>query len=238
MIHRLAAVWPSHLPVCGTYVRVDTQKPSRVLITMPVRSSKTALAPDFSTLDERAARAWTERMAVTALGGGCYRVETESDREYTVDVPGRRCTCPDHRYRGEQCKHLRRVAIEITRGEVPPPGKRRADCASCGREAFVPEPDDPPLCTECRLEPGDVVVDRNADDRLLVKRVLPDRADEYVIPETTTSVADHPTNEGYPADDIVVEVVYLADALRRSDPKRYAFPHSRLRRVDDATVLA
>jgi hypothetical protein len=205
---------------------------------MPVRSSKTALAPDIGALDERAARAWTERMAVTPLGGGCYRVETESDRTYTVDVPGRRCTCPDYRYRGEQCKHRRRVAIEITHGEVPPPGKRRADCAACDREAFVPEPDEPPLCDDCRLDPGDVVVDRNADDRLIVKRVLTDRADEYVIPDTATALADHPTNEGYPGDDVVVEVVYLADALRRSDPKRYAFPHSRLRRVDDATVLA
>lgn len=200
--------------------------------------SKVALAPKYDELSERAVRAWTERMAVTPLGGGCYRVEGESERDYTVDLLDRRCTCPDYRYRGAQCKHLRRVAIEVTRRLVPPPGKREADCARCGHEAFVPETADPPLCDDCRLDTGDVVVDRESADSLVVRRVRPDRADEYVVPATGRTVADHAGNETYPADDHVVDVVYLGDHLRDDDPREYAFPYSRLRQAGDAAVVA
>lgn len=203
----------------------------------PLRHHKVALAPDLSELDERAARAWTEPMAVRPLGGGCYAVESESDREYTVDVLDGRCTCPDYRYRGVRCKHRRRVAIEITRGRVPPPGKRVADCAHCGHESFVPETADPPLCEDCRVEPGDVVVDRETADTLVVERVRSARADEYVIEATGRTVAAHPTNDGYPADDVVVDAVYLGDSLRADDPRVYAFPYSRLSRTEDAAVV-
>jgi hypothetical protein len=155
------------------------------------RSRKVALAPDLRQLDDRAARASVERMAVTPLAGGCYRVESEGGTD-TVDLPGRRCTCPDHGYRGVECKHRRRVAIEVTRDVVPPPGKREAACAVCDEESFVPETADPPLCDDSRLEPG---------------------------------------------DGLVVEVVYVADANRRKDPKTYAFPSSGLRRREDATIV-
>ncbi|WP_246984693.1 SWIM zinc finger family protein [Halorientalis marina] len=194
------------------------------------------LAPDPRELDPRAARAWTEPMAVTPLSGGCYAVETDHG-SYTVDVPGRRCTCPDHRYRHERCKHLRRVAIEINLERAPPPGKRRADCAACGDEAFVPETAEPPLCTDCRLDPGDVVTDRETGDTLVVRRVRSDRADEYVIEATGKTVAAHETNERYPANDLVVDVVYLGDELRNREPRVYAFPYSRLRRVEDAAIV-
>lgn len=171
-------------------------------------------------------------MAVTPLGGGCYLVESEHGSEYTVDLVERRCTCPDYHFRGAQCKHIRRVAIEITQGRVPPPGKRAADCAHCGRESFVPETAAPPLCEDCRLEDGEVVVDRETADSLLVRRVRPERAHEAVIGETGTTVAAHPTNRSYPADDLVVDAVYLGDSVRNDDPKEYAFPYSRLRQVD------
>ena len=199
--------------------------------------SKVALAPNLDQLSERAVRAWTERMAVVPLGGGCYRVESGSDRDYTVDLLDHRCTCPDYRYRGAQCKHLRRVAIEVTRKLVPPPGKREGDCAHCGHEAFVPEGADPPLCDDCRLDAGDVAVDRESADSLVVRRVRPERADECVIPATGRTVAAHAGNEAYPADDLVVDVVYLGDHLQNDDPREYAFPYSRLRRVEDATVV-
>ncbi|WP_136717640.1 SWIM zinc finger family protein [Halorientalis salina] len=201
------------------------------------RSPKVALAPDLRELDERAVRAWTEPMAVTPLGGGVYRVDTHEDHSYSVDVPGQRCTCPDHRYRGAQCKHLRRVAIEITQERVPAPGKREADCAVCGRESFVPETADPPLCDDCRLEPDDVVRDWETGDRLVVTRVVPERADEYVIESVGTTVADYETNEGYPADDPVVEVTYLGDAAQRDEPRTYAFPYSRLDHGEDAALI-
>lgn len=196
----------------------------------PTRSEKVPLAPTLGELDERAVRAWTEPMAVTPIGGGCYLVESQRDHEYTVDVPGQRCTCPDHQYRGAQCKHLRRVAIEISRDRVPPPGKRLADCAHCHRDSFVPETADPPLCDDCRLEPGDRVVDRETGNRLSVRDVATERADAYDIQATGSTVADYGTNEGYPAHDLVVEAVYVTDERRREDPKTYAFPYSRLRR--------
>ncbi len=200
------------------------------------RASKTPLAPDFRDCDERTVRAWTEPMAVTPLGGGCYRVETADDT-YTVDVPGHRCTCPDYRFRGTNCKHRRRVAIEITQGRLPAPGQCRADCARCGHESFVPETDDVPLCDGCRLDDGDVAVDRETADTLVVRRVRPDRADEYVVEATGQTVAAHDTNEAYPADDLVVDAVYLGDQLRNDDRRVYAFPYSRLRQVDDAAVV-
>jgi hypothetical protein len=188
--------------------------------------TRAPLAPDQRDLDPRAARAWTEPMAVTPLGGGCYDIETDHGT-YTVDVPGRRCTCPDHRYRQERCKHLRRVAIEINLERVAPPGKRRANCAVCGHEAFVPETADPPQCDDCRLAPGDIVTDRETGDRLVVQAVLPARAGEYVIEGTADTVATSETNVAYAADDIVVEAAYLGD-VRRDEPRVYAFPHSRL----------
>ena len=45
-----------------------------------------SLAPDLGALPARAARAWTERMAVSPLGGGQYVVETEADAPPTDDV--------------------------------------------------------------------------------------------------------------------------------------------------------
>ena len=203
----------------------------------PTPSRKTALAPDVCQLDERAARAWTERMAVRPLGDGRYAVDSQSDATYVVDVPDHSCTCPDNQIRGERCKHLRRVGIEITTRRVPAPGKRAATCAACGVDAFVPEDDEPPLCDACRLEPDDVVQDREAGDRLVVASVTPDCANEVVVEAVGETVADYATNDGYPRDDLVVEAVYLGDLARSESPRRYSFPRSRLERVDDAEVV-
>lgn len=200
-------------------------------------AERVALAPDLRSLSDRGTRAWTEQMAVRPLDG-TYLVDSESGATYVVDPVAGTCTCPDQQLRGETCKHLRRVAIEITVGRVPPPGKRRGTCAACGVEAFVPRAETPPLCPTCRLEPGDVVVDREGDDRLVVVRVTDDRADEVTVPETDTTVTAYPTNEDYPADDFVVEAVYLASLGRGDEPQRYRFPLSRLRPADDAAVLA
>jgi hypothetical protein len=196
------------------------------------------LAPDTSRLDGRSARAWTEPMAVTALGEGRYEVQNREGRAYVVDLPDGDCTCPDHRIRGESCKHLRRVAIEVTRGQVPAPGKVRGTCRGCGREAFVPE-DGPSFCRGCRLEPGDLATDRETGDAVLVVRVTDERADAVEVDGTGRSVADYETNAGYPADDPVVEVVYPFGGGKSLDERRrYAFPHSRLLPRDAALVDA
>ncbi|MFC7140981.1 SWIM zinc finger family protein [Halosimplex aquaticum] len=204
----------------------------------PTPAQKTALAPDVRRLDERAARAWTERMAVRPLGDGRYAVDSQSGATYVVDLTERSCTCPDNQIRHNRCKHIRRVGIEITTRRVPAPGKRAASCDACGIETFVPEDDDEPhLCAACRLENGDVVRDREADDRLVVVRVTPERADEVLIEGVGETVADYPTNADYPADDLVAEVVYLSDLTRSASPRRYSFPLSRLERVDDAEIV-
>lgn len=202
-------------------------------------SRKTALAPDPRTMDERAARAWTERMAVRPLGGGRYAVDSQSGATYVVDLPQSRCTCPDHEIRQKRCKHLRRVAIEVTSHRVPPPGKRRASCAQCGVETFVPENSgEPSLCATCGLEPGDVVLDRETGDRLVVARVTTARADEYVVESADCTVSAYETNAGYPTDDLVVEASYLGDTVRQATPRVYAFPHSRLAATDEQLLEA
>lgn len=193
-------------------------------------SEKTALAPDLRRLDERAARAWTEAMAVRSLPDARYAVDSASGATYVVDVADGTCTCPDHEIRGQRCKHVRRVAIEITARRVAPPGQVRAACDACGAETFVPEDAPTPhLCGRCALEPGAVVLDRETGDRLVVARVTDLRADEAKIDAADCTVAAYPTNDGYPADDLVVEATYLGDGDRR-----YALPRSRLRRTDDA----
>jgi hypothetical protein len=180
-------------------------------------------------MDDRAARAWTERMAVRPIGGGRYAVDSQSGATYVVDLSESRCSCPDHEIRHERCKHLRRVAIEVTSHRLPPPGKRQALCAQCGVGTFVPEDaSGPALCRACTFEPGDVVLDRETGDRLVVASVSTERADEHVIETADCTVAEYETNAGYPSDDLVVEASYLGDTVRRERPRVYAFPHSRL----------
>jgi len=205
------------------------------LITPADDTEPTALAPDPDRLDPRSRRAWTEQMLVDRRADDTYAVTTESGHTYRVDLPEQDCNCPDHRIRGEQCKHLRRVAIEITARRVAPPGRERARCDDCGRVTFVGRTESPPhRCERCRLAPGDVVLDRETGKRLVVARVLDQRADEHVIEATGETVAEYEQNDGYPADDRVVEATYLSDTRRRSKAsRRYAFPRSRLDRTDE-----
>nr|WP_223301731.1 SWIM zinc finger family protein [Haladaptatus sp. R4] len=128
-------------------------------------SRKVSLAPLAETeeTNPRSQRARAERMSVTPLGGGLYEVESQSDNTYFVDLIGGRCTCPDHMMRGVRCKHIRRVAIEINEGRVPPPGKEAVECTRCDSTVFVDEKTaaaGPHFCDHCRLEPGEPVVDR------------------------------------------------------------------------------
>jgi hypothetical protein len=177
-------------------------------------------------------------MAVRPLGRGRYAVESGSGSTYLVSLPESDCSCPDRVFRGERCKHLRRVAIEVTEGRVPPPGRRRRACAACGRESFVPE-SGPSVCEDCWLERGDVATDRETGDAVVVYRLTDETADERYIAAADCTVAAYPENDGYPADDPVVEVVYPfsgeADADLGSRP-RYAFPHARLAVRDEMIV--
>ena len=188
-------------------------------------------------------------MAVRPVGEGRYVVESQSGAEYLVDLPNSDCSCPDHEIRGEHCKHIRRVAIEVTERRVPAPGMTEADCAICGHESFVPE-SGPAVCKDCWLERGDLATDRETGDTVVVYRLTDERADERYIDAAATTVADYPKNDGYPRDDPVVEVVYpfsgdrsgraSGDAASRGsdldERRRYAFPYSRLAPRDQMIV--
>ena len=187
--------------------------------------------------DRRTRRALSERMAVTPVGGGTYEVDSESGHSYLVDLEGGRCTCPDHVYRGARCKHLRRVAIDVSEGRVPPPGEAAVDCEVCGAELFVDETaPGPHLCADHEFDVGDAAYDRNTGDRVLVVAPPAGRADEVPIRHGRT-VADHYSNADYPEDDAVVAAVY-AQAVRitedgtvPSELTVYSFPRSRLSQV-------
>jgi hypothetical protein len=173
-------------------------------------------------------------MAVRPLRDGRYVVETDSGT-YVVDLGERTCTCPDHAIRGARCKHLRRVAIEVTEGLVPPPGETDAICAVCGDHTFVPRgTEGPALCADHRSEPGDVVADRESGKLLLVVRPTDGRADETLVEETGRTVAAFETNADYGDHEPVVEAIYLESLRGDEDPselRRYGFPASRLRRL-------
>lgn len=184
----------------------------------------------------RALRARIEPMVVRPLRDDRYVVETDHGT-YVVDLDERSCTCPDHAIRGARCKHLRRVAIEVNEGRVPPPGKRRAVCAVCGDRTFVPVSErGPQLCDRHRFTRGEFARDRETGSVLVVTELTTERADEYETEEGRT-VADYETNEQYGRHEPVVKAAYV-DSLRAVDGvvdlggvKRYGFPASRLQRL-------
>ena len=186
-------------------------------------------------LDDRSRRALTERMAVTAFGRGSYEVVGESNDAYLVDLPAGRCTCPDHRFRDARCKHVRRVAIEITAGRVPGPEQAVVDCERCGETVFRERTAaEPHLCPAHELSIGDSVYDRERGQRLLVVGLSDRRADGVPLSTIRGTVADHYSNREYDADDPIVSVVYPDSfELTEHGPVPgsltvYSFPRSRL----------
>jgi hypothetical protein len=72
--------------------------------------------------EDRTKRAKREDIDVSFLPKpGRYEVHSASDSVYEVDVLAETCDCPDV---AEQCKHFRRVDIEIRNGLVPRPDGR------------------------------------------------------------------------------------------------------------------
>lgn len=63
-------------------------------------------------LDPRTIRALTEQIRVFERSDGDFDVYGESGSRYQVDLAAKTCSCPDNRYRGVRCKHLRRALIE------------------------------------------------------------------------------------------------------------------------------
>jgi hypothetical protein len=175
-------------------------------------------------------------MAVRPLRDGRYAVETEGGT-YVVALDANACTCPDHRRRRARCKHLRRVALEVTARLVPPPGERTAVCAVCGGRTFVPTAaTGPALCDRHALRPGTLVADRETGDRLLVVAATGDRADRVETDEGRL-VADYPSNADYGAHEPVFRAVYVDARHRDGEVRTYAFPASRLRRLRHSTAV-
>jgi hypothetical protein len=173
-------------------------------------------------------------MTVRPLRDRRYVVETDGGT-YVVDVERRTCTCPDHAIRGARCKHLRRVAIEITERRVPAPHERPAVCAVCGDETFVPlGATGPQLCDRHTVAPGDVVTDRETGTTLVVVAPTSERADAVETREGRL-VADYESNRHYGRHEPVVTAVYLDD---RPPRRRYRFPASRLRSVPGTDRLS
>lgn len=197
--------------------------------------------PRDADLDERSRRARKESMAVTAFGTHLYEVTTEGG-SYLVNLAASTCTCPDYLFRDARCKHLRRVAIEINEGLVPPPGQIAVTCRDCSRELFVDADraeDGPHYCPVHRIAPGDQVRDRETGRRLVAVTQPVGRAGTVEIPGEDVSVAEYSTNEGYGPDEPVVGAVYpvarLTDEGIRPETLRvYTFPRTRLIRVDPA----
>lgn len=184
----------------------------------------------------RSVRARIEPMTVRPLRDGRYVVETAGGT-YVVDADDRTCTCPDHSIRHARCKHLRRVANDLTEGRLPRPDERTSACAVCGEGLFVPRfSPGPTLCGTHELDPGDLVQDRETGRLLVVVDATGERADDHLTDQGRL-VAEYETNANYGAHEPVFRAVYLAslspgdtDAL--GEAKRYSFPASRLRRVD------
>lgn len=72
-----------------------------------------------TALDERDARALTEKMTVIQEAPDLFNVTTQSGKSYTVDVQTGACDCADAFYNGAVCKHRRRVAFATGEREIP-----------------------------------------------------------------------------------------------------------------------
>jgi hypothetical protein len=117
-------------------------------VTLPPAGTIAPTSEELKALPDRAARAWNMVATVDHRGGPIYRLNDGS--EHVVDLDARTCNCADHEYRGAFCKHLRRAAIAVARGEVPPrdspritdhrepglDGARYCRCEACGLEAI------------------------------------------------------------------------------------------------------
>lgn len=100
--------------------------------TLDARTESDEIDMDALDGDERrAARARSESMVVvpqTDADGECigmYDVHSQSGERYTVVLDNERgCDCPDTQYNhAENCKHRRRVAMQITETDCPAPGQ-------------------------------------------------------------------------------------------------------------------
>lgn len=71
-------------------------------------------------VDARTVRAATEYMYCEEVANALFEVTSQSGRAYTVDLREPACECKDFQYRDEvtECKHIRRVRMEVGQVDV------------------------------------------------------------------------------------------------------------------------
>ena len=74
--------------------------------------SPESVQPD---VEPRTIRAATEYMYVEEVADALFEVTSQSGSVYTVDLREPACECKDYQYRDEveECKHIRRVRMEV-----------------------------------------------------------------------------------------------------------------------------
>lgn len=79
--------------------------------------SSESVQPD---VEPRTLRAATEYMYCEEVADALFEVTSQSGNVYTVDLREPACECPDfmHRDEVEECKHIRRVRIEVGQIDV------------------------------------------------------------------------------------------------------------------------
>lgn len=79
--------------------------------------SSETVQPD---VEPRTIRAATEFMYCEEVADGLFEVTSQSGNVYTVDLREPACECPDFQHREEvtECKHIRRVRIEVGQIDV------------------------------------------------------------------------------------------------------------------------
>ena len=111
--------------------------------TLDARTESEEIDMDALDSDERrAVRARSESMVVVPQTDaddeciGMYDVHSQSGSHYTVVLDHEQgCNCPDTEYNGaENCKHRRRVAMQITETDCPAPGQAINDYGETLRE--------------------------------------------------------------------------------------------------------
>ena len=91
--------------------------------------SSGSVQPD---IEPRTIRAATEIMTVIEEADALFLVVTESGSEYTVDLREPACSCRDFEFRDDiqECKHIRRVRIEVGQVDIDALAESLADRAT------------------------------------------------------------------------------------------------------------
>lgn len=80
-------------------------------VEQPDKRTRRALSEDLTVFDDP---------EVAPENDDLYVVVSKSRERYIVNIGVEACDCPDYRYRGARCKHIRRVAFATGRRPIPP----------------------------------------------------------------------------------------------------------------------